>query len=372
MGNWSWWRAIATSFFLGNEATRSSTITARASNRAKFPAKRTESVSSSQIKPNCSPNGCGKTLTLAPVSNEPSAFRNRSPQLKKTTLTGVHLTKMNQYSEAAQIAQSYYDSLETDRIYTMIWGGEHIHFGIYLEPDDSIREAQERIVKMMATMLQQIGQNSQVIDLGAGYGGTARYLAKNYGCFVSCLNLGERQNQRNLAMNQVQNLSDRIEVKQGSFENIPYDDRSFDIVWSQDAMIHSGNRPQVLKEIRRVLKPGGELIFTDTLRNHDCSPEKLKPAFDRLQIKDAGSFRSYQSDLQELGFKKIQVTDLSQHVSTHYIRFRDEVLKRYDEILEQISKEAIDKIIKSIEPWIYFYQKGDMQWGVFYYHLPHH
>ncbi|MEL7039147.1 MAG: methyltransferase domain-containing protein [Cyanobacteria bacterium J06592_8] len=276
----------------------------------------------------------------------------------------------NQYSEAAQIAQTFYDSLEIDRIYTMIWGGEHIHFGIYLEPDDSISEASQRIVKMMATMLQKIDRNCQVIDLGAGYGGSARYLAKNYGCFVSCLNLSELQNQRNRELNQTQNLSDRIEVKQGIFENIPDDDRSFDIVWSQDAMIHSGNRRQVLQEIRRILKPGGELIFTDTLRNHNCSPEKLRPAFNRLQIKDAGSFHFYQSTLQELGFVEIQVIDLSQHVSTHYIRFRDDILKRYEEILEQTSKEAIDKTLKSIEPWIDFYQKGDMQWGLFHYCLP--
>ena len=276
----------------------------------------------------------------------------------------------NQYSEAAQIAQSYYDSLDTDRIYTMIWGGEHIHFGIYLEPDDSIVEASQQIVRIMATMLHQIGQSSQVIDLGAGYGGTARYLAKNYGCFVSCLNLSELQNQRNLAINQAQKLNHRIEVKQGSFENIPYDNCSFDIVWSQDAMIHSGNRRQVLQEIRRVLKPGGELIFTDTLRNHDCSPEQLQSAFNRLQIKDAGSFLFYQNTLQELSFEEIKVIDFSQHVSTHYIRFRDEILQRYEEILEQTSKAAIDKTIKSIEPWIDFYKKGKMQWGLFHYRLP--
>ncbi|EGJ30231.1 MULTISPECIES: methyltransferase domain-containing protein [Moorena] len=273
------------------------------------------------------------------------------------------------YSEAVQIAETYYNNIETDRIYKMIWGGEHIHFGIYLEPDDSILEASQRIVNMMATMLQQIGENSQVIDLGAGYGGTARYLAKKYGCFVSCLNLSELQNQRNLEMNQAQNLNHRIEVKQGNFENIPHDDRSFDIVWSQDSMVHSGNRRQVLSEIRRILKPGGELIFTDTLRNHDCSPEKLQPAFNRLQIKDAGSFHFYKKTLQELGFEEIQVIDLSRHVSTHYIRFRDEILKRYEEIIEQISKEAIDKTLKSIEPWINFYQEGDMQWGGFHYCL---
>ena len=64
----------------------------------------------------------------------------------------------NRYSQAEQIAQSYYDSLETDRIYTMIWGGEHIHFGIYLESDDSMSEASQRIVETMAETLRYINQ----------------------------------------------------------------------------------------------------------------------------------------------------------------------------------------------------------------------
>ncbi|MEK8015277.1 MAG: methyltransferase domain-containing protein [Candidatus Parabeggiatoa sp.] len=276
----------------------------------------------------------------------------------------------NPYSEKEQIAQNYYDNIETDQIYAMIWGGEHIHFGIYLAADDPIPEASQRTVATMAETLRNIHQGSRVIDLGAGYGGSARYLAKNYGCSVSCLNLSKLQNQRNQQLNQAQNLAHLIEVKEGSFEDISYPDNSFDIVWSQDAIIHSGNRRQVLEEIRRVLKPGGELIFTDTLQNDTCSPDRLQPAFNRLQINDAGSFLFYRNSLQELGFTEVKVVDLSKHVNTHYIRFRDEMLMRYEEIAKQTSKESVDNALKSIEPWIAFYQKGDMQWGLFHYNLP--
>ena len=168
-------------------------------------------------------------------------------------------------------------------------------------------------------------------------------------------------------MNKAENLTDLIKVKQGSFEDIPYPDGYFDIVWSQDSIIHSGNRRKVLEEIRRVLKTGGELIFTDTLQSNNCSPEKLKPAFNRLQIKDAGSFNFYRHTLQELGFEEIKVVGLSEHVSTHYIRFRDDILNRHQEVIDKVSKEAINRTLESIEPWIKFYKKGDMQWGLFHY-----
>jgi len=119
------------------------------------------------------------------------------------------------YSKTEQIAQTYYDNYETDQMYATIWGGEHIHFGIYQEPQDSIHEAAQRTVKTMAQSVRRLDAQSRVIDLGAGYGGTARYLAKQYGCSVCCLNLSVLQNQRNQNMNQVQHLSHLIEVKEG-------------------------------------------------------------------------------------------------------------------------------------------------------------
>ena len=275
-----------------------------------------------------------------------------------------------EYSEAEKIARSYYDSSETNCIYTTIWGGEYIHFGIYHQSDDSIAKASQRTVETIAETLRNITPNSRIIDLGAGYGGTARYFAQRYACSITCLNLSELQNRRNRQINQAQNLEHLIDVQQGSFENIPDRDRSFDIVLSQDAMIHSGNRRRVLEEIRRVLKQGGELIFTDTLQSENCSPEILQPAFNRLQIKNAGSFQFYRRTLQELGFKEIKIVDLSENVSTHYIRFRDELLKQQDELSKKISLESINQTLKSIEPWIDFYQRGLMQWGLFYFQLP--
>lgn len=44
---------------------------------------------------------------------------------------------------------------------------------------------------------------------------------------------------------------------EGDVENTPYPDAHFDVVWSQKAMLHSGDRPCMLDEAVRVLKPGG-------------------------------------------------------------------------------------------------------------------
>ena len=275
----------------------------------------------------------------------------------------------NSYLEAVDIAQSYYDGTETDRLYATIWGGEHIHYGIYQQTDELIHDASVRTVEAIANTLENLDRNSRVIDLGAGYGGAGRYLATNYGCAVSCLNLSEVQNQRNRQLNQEQNLADLVEVTQGSFEDIPYGDNSFDIVWSQDAILHSSDRTTVFKEVKRVLKPGGEFIFTDPMQSATCPPGLLQPAFDRLGIKNMGSLNFYRQTAHDLGFEELHFIDLSPNVPTHYRRFGAEVRKRYEELVQITSREFIDKTLNSIDPWIEYYEQGYMQWGILHFRL---
>ena len=273
------------------------------------------------------------------------------------------------YSEAVKIAQTYYDSPETDRLYTTIWGGEHIHYGIYQQPDEPIHNASQRTVETIAQTLGNLNQNSRVIDLGAGYGGVARYLAKTYGCQVCCLNLSEVQNERNRQLNQEQSLADLVEVTQGSFEQIPYPDHAFDIVWSQDAILHSSDRIHVLEEVKRVLKSKGEFIFTDPMQSETCPPGLLQPAFERLGIDNMGSLSFYRQTTKELGFEELHFIDLSPNVPIHYRRFGEEVRKHYEEVVSITSTEFVDKTLKSIEPWIEYYQQGYMQWGILHFRL---
>ncbi len=273
------------------------------------------------------------------------------------------------YSEAIKIAQTYYDGTETDRLYATIWGGEHIHYGIYQQMDEPIHDASVRTVETIAKTLKNLNSDSRVIDLGAGYGGAARYLAKNYGCQVCCLNLSEVQNQRNSQLNQEQGFAHFVEVKQGSFEQIPYPENSFDIIWSQDAILHSSNRRQVFQEIKRILKSGGELIFTDPMQSETCPPGLLQPAFERLGINNMGSLSFYRQTTKELGFEELDFIDLSLNVPTHYQRFGEEVRKGYNELEKITSTEFVDKTLKSIKPWIEYYEQGYMQWGILHFRL---
>jgi len=185
---------------------------------------------------------------------------------------------------AVDKAQEYYNSDDADNFYFTIWGGEDIHIGLYNSEDEPIFDASRRTIERMASKISNLDKDSKILDIGAGYGGAARYLAKKYGCQVVALNLSEVENERDRKMNEDQNLDHLITVVEGSFEEIPYPDFSFDVVWSQDAILHSGNREQVIKEVARVFKSGGDFVFTDTMQTNDCTEELLQPILDRNKL----------------------------------------------------------------------------------------
>lgn len=267
-------------------------------------------------------------------------------------------------SKASADAETYYDSSDADAFYASIWGGEDIHIGVYDHATEAIRDASRRTVATMATKVA-LNAADTVIDLGAGYGGSARYLATHYGCRVTCLNVSEVQNTRNRTLTADQNLSDRIEVVYGDFENLPYDAGSFTVVWSQDALLHSGDRAAVMAEAARVCARGGTLVFTDPMQASDAEAGTLQPVLDRINLSSLGSPEFYQQTATENGLELRSFTDLTSHLILHYSRVLEELLK-HESHARQISGDAyVDRMVAGLRHWISAGSAGSLVWGIF-------
>lgn len=272
-------------------------------------------------------------------------------------------------TEAVERAEAYYDSSEADAFYKNIWGGEDIHIGLYRSDDEPIADASRRTVESMAGRLVALGEGSRVLDLGAGYGGSARYLAERFGCRVTCLNLSETQNALNRQLTEKAGLSDRVRVIHGDFENVPEPDDSFDIVWSQDAILHSGHRTRVLDEVGRVLADGGQFILTDPMQADDCPPGVLQPILDRIQLSTLASFGFYRRELEQRGFREVGVEPLTDQLRTHYHRVGSELKRHYEEAVGHSGKTYVDNMIRGLQHWVDGADRGYLAWGIMHYRL---
>ena len=272
---------------------------------------------------------------------------------------------MTNRNSAEVVAETYYDSSDADNFYERVWGGEDIHIGIY-DSGQSIFECSHKTCALMASKLS-LTPDTTVLDLGAGYGGAARYLAKTFGCKVTCLNLSEVQNERNRMLNQQQGLDHLVNVWHGSFEKIPAEHNSYDVIWSQDAFLHSGYKSKVIQEVARVLKPCGEVIFTDPMQSGDCPPDVLQPVFDRLSLDSMGSFGLYRQLLTALNFEEIESQDLTNHLGKHYFRVKQVLEERYDVLKEDISSDYLDKMINGLQHWVDAEANHYLAWGIVHY-----
>jgi len=266
---------------------------------------------------------------------------------------------------AVDKAQEYYNSDDADNFYFTIWGGEDIHIGLYNSEDEPIFDASRRTIERMASKISNLDKDSKILDIGAGYGGAARYLAKKYGCQVVALNLSEVENERDRKMNEDQSLDHLITVVEGSFEEIPYPDFSFDVVWSQDAILHSGNREQAIKEVARVLKSGGDFVFTDPMQTDDCPEGVLQPILDRIHLETLGSPGFYRESAKKYGMKEIGFEEHASQLPLHYGRILKETENQEDELSGVVSQSYINNMKQGLNHWVNGGNNGHLTWGIF-------
>ncbi len=273
---------------------------------------------------------------------------------------------MGSDSSAVGTAREYYNSQSADQFYANLWGGEDIHIGLYDDTTESVFAASRRTVEKMAS-LADIQSNSSVLDIGAGYGGAARYLVHKTGCSVVCLNLSEVQNERNRKTNFEQGLHPLIKVVTGNFEDIPEGDKAFDVVWSQDAILHSGNRRLVFEEVHRVLREGGDFIFTDPMQSDDCPEGVLQPVLDRIHLDSLGSPAFYRQAAYSLGFEEVTFVDLSHQLVNHYSHILHAVTQNEAEAVRFSGQDYIDRMKVGLNHWIEAGDKGYLTWGIFHF-----
>lgn len=77
---------------------------------------------------------------------------------------------------------------------------------IYNPPGDSIAEASHRTMKRICAKLSGVDEGARVLDIGSGYAGTARHLARTYGGHVTGSSISEVENERHRRMNEEQGL----------------------------------------------------------------------------------------------------------------------------------------------------------------------
>ena len=131
-----------------------------------------------------------------------------------------------------------------------------------------------------------------MLDIGCGGGATLkRLLKRSMNAQVYGIDISEESVAKAKKVN-AGVLDKQVFVTQGSAEVLPYEDNKFDLVTAVETVYFWPNLPNCLKEVKRVMKPGGRFaimvevlesdsVWTDVVDGMTAySPEQLKEMLD--------------------------------------------------------------------------------------------
>ena len=108
--------------------------------------------------------------------------------------------------------------------------------------------------------LAELQSHHNVLDVGCGLGGSARYIANEYGCSV--VGIDEYIDVAN-KLTEFVKLTEKVLFKQGSALELPFPSENFDVVWTEHTQMNISDKEKFYSELGRVLKPNGRLVFHD-------------------------------------------------------------------------------------------------------------
>lgn len=88
---------------------------------------------------------------------------------------------------------------------------------------------------------------------------------------------------------EVEGVANRVEAKQGDARQLPFADASFDVVLS-NYVVHEmktrEDRERMMREVARVLKPGGRVALVDFIFTDDCVKDLTRFGVDAERVRD--------------------------------------------------------------------------------------
>jgi SAM-dependent methyltransferase len=159
------------------------------------------------------------------------------------------------------------------------------------------------------TAVAELREGEVVLDLGSGGGIDVLLSAKRVGPTGHVYGLDMTDQMLALARANAERAgATNVEFRKGLIEEIPLPDESVDVVISNCVINLSTDKPAVVREMYRVVRPGGRVGVSDVVADDDLTPA------DRAErgpyvgcIAGALSFSEYRQELTAAGFTDVEI-----------------------------------------------------------------
>ncbi len=277
---------------------------------------------------------------------------------------------------AGEDVARHYDEL--DAFYRDIWG-EHVHHGLWLRGDESQPEAVRQLVDLVAREAA-FGQGTRVIDIGCGYGATARLLAEERGAQVTAITISPAQYA--IASGRIPSSSKEGEDEDpgnprfllGDWLENDLPAQAFDAAIAIESSEHMPDKQKFFAQAYRVLRPGGRLVICAWLAAEYPTARQarwlIEPICREGRMPHLGSESDYRRLAGEARFTVERVQDVTRQIARTWpmiVRiFLLKLLHKPAYLRFLLDRHAHNRVfaLTTVRLWIAF-RTGAMRYAVF-------
>ncbi|KAG7400478.1 hypothetical protein PHYBOEH_005506 [Phytophthora boehmeriae] len=173
--------------------------------------------------------------------------------------------------------------------------------------DEPIRHIEELLTKTPSG-----NGDKKVLDVGTGFGGTARLLAHRSGCKVDALELQPDLCEAGKALTRRCGLDDRISHLNDDFLELVVTPNAYDVVVGLLCFLHIGHWTELFRRCFESLKPGGFLYIDDFfLRGEQLTVQDEQTLREDVYCSELLAREKIVSTLTACGFEEPRFTDVT-------------------------------------------------------------
>jgi len=232
----------------------------------------------------------GAKVVLPRVSGEEEPM-NEGPSIDAMPLY-MHLDRIQRGLAALGVGPD--DAVKPEQLFAL----DQWHYG----GTDAVKRAAEEL---------GLGPSSRVLDVGAGLGGPARFLAHTTGCQVTALELRPQLHELGANLTHRCGLDEYVSHVCGDALIYPLPQATFDAVVSWMAVHHIPNRRRLCVRLTRALRPGGGCYIEDLYMRAPFIAADLHDVQNVLIGNSVSSIEDFVADLQAAGLTQIVRSDLT-------------------------------------------------------------
>ncbi|MEM7019301.1 MAG: methyltransferase domain-containing protein, partial [Pseudomonadota bacterium] len=155
----------------------------------------------------------------------------------------------------------------------------------------------------------KLAENHHVLDVGCGIGGPARFVASEYQCHVTGVDLTQEYVETGNTLNEWVGLQTQVSLHQGSALSMPFDACNFEAGYMMHVGMNIEDKQALYAEISRVMKPGSTFAIYDIMRFGDEALTYPVPWSSVAETSFVTNPDTYKQALESAGFEIVAETN---------------------------------------------------------------